>query len=76
MSTSTLILLEGKATEVKCSSRINGQQHPTKMKSHRITHRITEWSGLEGTSVGHPVQPPAEAGLPTAGCRGPCPGGA
>ena len=21
-------------------------------------HRITEWSGLEGTSVGHPVQPP------------------
>jgi len=25
-------------------------------------HRITEWSGLEGTSVGHPVQPPAEAG--------------
>ena len=30
--------------------------------------RITEWSGLEGTSVGHPVQPPAEAGSPTAGC--------
>jgi len=21
-------------------------------------HRITEWYGLEGTSVGHPVQPP------------------
>jgi len=24
-------------------------------------HRITEWSGLAGTSVGHPTQPPAEA---------------
>jgi len=30
---------------------------------------------LEGTSVGHPVQPPAEAGSPTAGCTGPCLGG-
>jgi len=36
---------------------------------------VTEWSGLAGTSVGHPVQPPAQAGPPTAGCRGPCPGG-
>jgi len=27
-----------------------------------INHRITEWWGLEGTSVGHPVQPPAQAG--------------
>jgi len=23
-----------------------------------VVHRITGWSGLEGTSVGHPVQPP------------------
>ena len=38
-------------------------------------HRITECLGLEGTSVGHPVQHPAEAGSPTAGCTGPCPGG-
>ena len=38
-------------------------------------HRITECWGLEGTSVGHPVQHPAEAGSPTAGCKGPCPGG-
>ena len=37
--------------------------------------RITECSELEGTSVGHPVQPPAQAGSPTAGCTGPCPGG-
>jgi len=37
-------------------------------------HRITECSALEGTSVGHPVQPSAEAGAPTAGCTGPCPG--
>ena len=35
-------------------------------------HRMV---GLEGTSVGHPVPPPAEAGSPTAGCTGPCPGG-
>jgi len=27
-------------------------------------HRTTELSGLEGTSVGHPVQPPAEVGSP------------
>ena len=32
-----------------------------------FSHRITEWSGLEGTSVGHLVQPPAEAGSPGAG---------
>jgi len=38
-------------------------------------HRITEWSGLEGSSVGHPVQPPAQAGSPRAGCTGPRPGG-
>ena len=40
------------------------------------TARFTEWSGLEGTSVGHPVQPPAQAGSPRAGCTGPRPGGA
>jgi len=39
------------------------------------SHRITECSGLEGTSVGHPVQPPAEAGSPRAGCTGPRPCG-
>ena len=39
-------------------------------------HRITECWGLEGTSVGHPVQPPAKAGSPTVDCRGSCPGGA
>jgi len=38
-------------------------------------HRITECSGLEGTSVDHVVQHPAEAGSPTAGCTEPCPGG-
>ena len=25
-----------------------------------LHHRITEWEGLEGTSVGHLVQPPAK----------------
>jgi len=34
-------------------------------------HRITAWSGLAGTSVGHLVQPPAKAGSPRAGCTGP-----
>lgn len=38
MSTRILILPEGKAIEIKnCSRRINGQQHPTKMKSHQET---------------------------------------
>jgi len=39
-----------------------------------LGHGIPEWSGLEGTSVGHLVQPPAEAGSPRAGCTGPRPG--
>ena len=37
---------------------------------------LTEWQGLAGPSVGHPAQPPAEAGSPTAGCTAPRPGGA
>ena len=41
----------------------------------RQNHRIRECQGLEGTSVGHPPQPPAQAGSPRAGCTGPCPGG-
>ena len=35
---------------------------------------LTEWLGLEGTSVGHPAQPSAQAGSPTVGCRGAHPG--
>jgi len=41
----------------------------------QTNHRIPECSGLEGTSVGHPAQPPAQAGSPTAGCTAPRPGG-
>jgi len=29
---------------------------------------------VAGTSVGHPAQPPAQAGSPRAGCTGSCPG--
>jgi len=36
--------------------------------------RLTECSGLEGTSGDHLVQLPTEAGSPTADCTGPCPG--
>ena len=39
-----------------------------------MNHRITECSGLEGTSVGHPAQPPAQAGSPRAGGTAPRPG--
>ena len=41
-----------------------------------ISHRIPAWQGLEGTSVGHPTRPPAQAGSPRAGCTAPRPGGA
>ena len=39
-------------------------------------YRIPAWSGLAGPSVGHPAQPPAQAGSPRAGCTAPRPGGA
>jgi len=48
---------------------------PTLTAHRRENHRIPAWWGLAGPSVGHPAQPPAEAGSPRAGCRGPCPGG-
>ena len=41
----------------------------------RQNHRVPAWQVLEGPSVGHPVQPPAEAGSPRAGCTAPHPGG-
>jgi len=39
-----------------------------------VSHRIPAWSGLTGPSVGHPAQPPAQAGSPRAGCTTPHPG--
>ena len=30
-------------------------------RRNRGNHRITKWSGLEGTSVGHPFQPPCRS---------------
>ena len=39
-------------------------------------HRIPARQGFEGPSVGHPAQPPAQAGSPRAGGTAPRPGGA
>jgi len=33
------------------------RKYVAKIRELSQNHRITEWSGLEGTSVGHPVQP-------------------
>ena len=49
---------------------------PQLLLSKAVWRGITEWQGLEGTSVGHPAQPPAQAGSPRAGCTAPRPGGA
>jgi len=54
-------------------------QRPVPVGEHLTLRTFTESQnhrtfGLQGTSVGHPVQPPAEAGSPTAGCTGPRPG--
>jgi len=38
-------------------------------------HRIPAWQGLAGPSVGHPAQPPAQAGSPRAGGTALRPGG-
>ena len=38
------------------------------------SHRTTAQQGLAGPSVGHPAQPPAQAGSPGAGCTAPHPG--
>ena len=63
--------LSGKPTEIKRKKfqRLQWLESVAKSQNH------TECYRLEGTSVGHPIQPPAEAGSPTASCTGPCPGG-
>jgi len=65
---------------VKClGGPQEGGQTPPQAPSHPPPRccpadRITECSGLEGTSGGHPVPPPAQAGSPRAGCTAPRPG--
>ena len=39
-----------------------GHSNPSDIGSVEINHRITEWQGLEGTSKGHQIQPPARTG--------------
>jgi len=60
---------------VQASKGVGARLNPRLPVKPSIYHRITDWSGLEGTSGDHPAQPPAQAGSPRAGCRGPCPGG-
>ena len=59
--------------------QLQGCQASTVSNCHLLTqagnYRIPAWQGLAGPSVGHPPQPPAEAGSPTAGCTAPRPGG-
>ena len=74
-----------KAYEVVAVSLLTGAQtmHSRDLWKHWDTsvaamqqnHRIAEWWGLGGPSVGHPAQPPAQAGSPRAGCTGLRPGG-
>jgi len=54
---------------------LRGSLSQTPLQQECGHRRITAWWGLEGTSVGHPAQTPAQAGSPRAGCTGPCPGG-
>jgi len=42
---------------------------------YNIYYRITEWQGLEGTSVGQLVQPPCQSKVTYGSYTGPCPGG-
>ena len=57
----------GGAREQRNGARCHGQrQKAVSDRGKWANHRITEWWGLAGTSVGHPAQPPAQAGSPSA----------
>jgi len=55
---------EGLRRDYPIPSPCNHKELDTTCFPATQSHRITEWSGLEGTSVGH--LPPAEAGSPRA----------
>ena len=54
------------------STGSNGDIAPNQRVTESQNHRMV---GVGRDLWGHPVQPPAEAGSPRAGCTGPCPGG-
>jgi len=67
-------------TPCLCLSRHRGalilQEPPSTILCTSQNHRIPARQGLAGPSVGHPAQPPAQAGSPGAGGTAPRPGGA
>jgi len=54
-------------SEAALPEQINAKVESSQEFQYLFTpHKITEWSWLAGSSVGHPAQPPAQAGSPRA----------
>ncbi|KFR14664.1 Sterol regulatory element-binding protein cleavage-activating protein, partial [Opisthocomus hoazin] len=68
--------LPGKYSGVNLYNRKRVVSYTVTLGLQRYDSRIPECWGLEGPSGGHPAQPPAQAGSPTAGCTALRPDGA